>query len=67
MHPATVLRLILTGRLTARKDPDGHWLISRDSLERWNRQRVSRGPKSKQDVIASEGPQPVQLELEFDK
>jgi len=41
-HPNFLLRLILTGRLKARKNADGHWLISRESLERWNRQRVRR-------------------------
>lgn len=47
MHPATVLRLILTGRLEARKNSDGRWLISRDSLENWNRNRVRRVTKGK--------------------
>lgn len=41
-HPNVLLRLILTGRLKARKNADGHWLISRESLERWNCQRVRR-------------------------
>ena len=45
VHPVTVLRLILTQRLSAHKDADGHWLISRESLERWNKQRVRRTPK----------------------
>ncbi len=52
MHPATVLRLILTGRVTAQKDMNGHWLINRDSLERWNRQRVRRAPKPERAAIA---------------
>jgi hypothetical protein len=42
IHPATVLRLILTQRVTAKKDADGRWLISKESLERWNRNRVRR-------------------------
>lgn len=42
MHPATVLRLILTGRVTARKNADGRWLIDRGSLERWNQNRGHR-------------------------
>jgi hypothetical protein len=41
-HPNVLLRLILLGRLTAHKNSDGHWRISQESLERWNRQRVSR-------------------------
>lgn len=45
-HPNVLNRLILMGRLKARKNSDGHWLINRESLERWNRQRVRRAPKS---------------------
>jgi helix-turn-helix protein len=52
-HPNVLIRLILMGRLKARKNADGRWLIDRESLERWNRQRVCRGPKPKQDVIAA--------------
>lgn len=52
-HPNVLSRLILMGRLQARKDVDGHWLIRKESLERWNRQRVRRGPKLKQDVVSA--------------
>lgn len=38
-HPATILRLILTGRVSAEKDACGRWLIQRVDLERWNRTR----------------------------
>jgi hypothetical protein len=41
-HPNVLNRLILMGRLAARKNADGHWLISKASLERWNRNRVRR-------------------------
>jgi hypothetical protein len=41
-HPNVLNRLILMGRLSARKNADGHWLISKDSLERWNLNRVRR-------------------------
>lgn len=41
-HPNVLLRLILTGRLKARKNADGRWLISKESLDCWNRQRVRR-------------------------
>jgi hypothetical protein len=41
-HPATILRLILTGRVSAHKDANGRWLIRRSDLDRWNRQRVRR-------------------------
>ena len=44
-HPNVLNRLILMGRLEARKNADGRWLISKDSLERWNSQRVRRAPK----------------------
>lgn len=44
-HPNVLNRLILMGRLKARKNADGHWLISAESLERWNRRRVRRTPK----------------------
>lgn len=46
MHPATVLRLILTQRVSAEKDSNGRWLVRRSDLERWNRQRVRRAPKT---------------------
>lgn len=52
MHPATVLRLILTQRVAAKKDADGRWLITRDSLERWHSQRVRRAPKAAEGVLA---------------
>jgi hypothetical protein len=45
-HPNVLHRLILVGRLIARKNADGHWLISKDSLERWNRQRVRRARRN---------------------
>jgi hypothetical protein len=38
-HPVTILRLILTGRVSAEKDANGRWLIVRADLERWNRTR----------------------------
>jgi hypothetical protein len=46
VHPNVLTRLILMGRLKARKNADGRWLIAKGSLERWNRQRVRRAPKS---------------------
>lgn len=42
IHPNVLNRLLLMGRLKARKDVNGHWLISRESLELWNAQRVRR-------------------------
>jgi hypothetical protein len=50
MHPATVLRLILTQRVAAHKDANGKWLVRRSDLERWNRQRVRREPKPSQEA-----------------
>lgn len=52
MHPATVLRLILTQRVAAEKDSNGRWLVRRSDLERWNAQRVHRTPKPEQAGIA---------------
>ena len=53
MHPATVLRLILTQRVTAHKDGNGKWLIQRSDLEKWNRQRVRRARKPEQAAFAA--------------
>jgi hypothetical protein len=47
-HPNVLIRLILMGRLAARKNGDGRWLISRKSLERWSRTRVRRVRKPPQ-------------------
>lgn len=65
VFPNVLHRMILMGRLEARKDDTGHWLISMESLESWNRERVRRGPKPKQDVIASKRPPAVQLKFKF--
>jgi len=53
MHPVTVLRLILTGKLEARKDPNGRWLIRHESLEQWNRQRGRRALTGKETSAAT--------------
>jgi len=45
VFPNALHRLILMGRLNARKDANGHWLISKKSLERWNRTRGRRTPR----------------------
>ena len=50
VYPNVILRMILMGRLDARKNADGRWLISKESLERWNRQRVRRAPKPTQNA-----------------
>lgn len=42
VFPSALHRLILMGKLAARKDPNGRWLISKESLECWNAQRVRR-------------------------
>jgi hypothetical protein len=54
VFPNVLHRMILMGRLEARKDVNGRWLISKESLERWNRQRVRRTPKSKQTAQAAQ-------------
>ena len=53
-HMVTLTRLCLMGRLEAAKGPDGRWLISKESLERWNRQRVRRAPKSEKSDVSAE-------------
>ena len=53
MHPATVLRLILTRRVAAHKDANGRWLVRRTDLERWDRQRVRRAPKRVQAALGA--------------
>jgi hypothetical protein len=53
MHPATVLRLILTQRVRGRKNSDGRWLIQRTDLEEWNRTRRARSPRTKNPEVAA--------------
>jgi predicted site-specific integrase-resolvase len=53
VFPNVLHRMILMGRLEARKNADGRWLISKDSLERWNRQRKRRAPKREQSGVAA--------------
>ena len=45
VFPNVLHRMILMGRLKARKNSDGRWLISAESLERWNRERVRKVTK----------------------
>ena len=52
VFPNVLHRMILMGRLVARKDVNGHWLISRESLERWDRERVRRAPRTAQVATA---------------
>ena len=53
VFPGALHRLILLGRLEARKNADGRWLISKKSLERWDRQRVRRAPKSERAAVTA--------------
>lgn len=53
VFPHVLYRMILMGRLEARKDSNGHWMISQESLERWNCERVRRAPKPEQSTIAA--------------
>ena len=55
MHPATVLRLILTERVAAHKDANGKWLIRRSDLERWNAQRGRQVPRPKAGTGSPDG------------
>jgi Helix-turn-helix domain len=52
VFPHVLYRMILMGRIEARKDADGHWLISKESLDRWDRRRVRRAPKPEHAAIA---------------
>jgi len=52
-HPNVLNRLILMGRLKARKNGDGRWLISKESLERWNRQRVRKTRKPEDAAVSA--------------
>lgn len=45
VHPNILQRLVLMGRISARKNSDGHWLLSKKSLDNWNAQRVRRAPR----------------------
>jgi hypothetical protein len=45
VHPNVLNRLILLGRIAARKNSDGRWLITKRSLEHWNSTRVRRPPR----------------------
>ena len=53
-HPNVLHRLILIGRLTARKNADGHWLINRKSLERWSVTRTRRNTATRRAETQSE-------------
>jgi len=48
VHPNVLNRMILMGRVVARKDENGRWMIDKASLEKWNRSRVRRKPKPDQ-------------------
>jgi helix-turn-helix protein len=45
-HPNVINRLILMGRLKAHKNADGRWLISKQSLDKWNAKRVRRARRN---------------------
>jgi hypothetical protein len=55
VFPHELYTAILMGRLEARKDSNGHWLISKQSLERWNSRRVRRSPKPQQGASEAHG------------
>lgn len=55
VFPNVLHRMILMGRLQARKDSDGRWLISKESLERWNNQRVRRARTPEQRTVKETG------------
>lgn len=53
VFPGALHRLILLGRLKAHKNEFGVWMISKDSLETWNRNRTRKTPKSKQVGVSA--------------
>jgi predicted site-specific integrase-resolvase len=52
VFPNVLHRMILMGRLAARKNADGRWLISKESLERWDRQRARKATKRAKAAIS---------------
>ena len=54
VYPNVLHRMILLGRLKARKDADGHWLISKESLERWDCTRIRKTRKPKQAAMTAQ-------------
>lgn len=50
VFPNVIHRMILMGRLDARKDANGRWLISEASLEKWNAQRVRRNATTRNAI-----------------
>jgi hypothetical protein len=51
-HPNVLNRLILLGRLDARKNEDGRWLISKESLDRWDRKRTRKSAEPTAEAVA---------------
>jgi excisionase family DNA binding protein len=41
-HPVTLQRLVAVGKLDGHKDENGHWRLSKTSLESWNKKRLAR-------------------------
>jgi hypothetical protein len=42
VHQNSIVRLINIGQVKARKNENGHWRISRESLDRWSATRKRR-------------------------
>lgn len=51
-NPILLLRLIAMGRLEARRNERGFWLISKSSLDAWSSKRIRRTPRTQQPEIA---------------
>jgi hypothetical protein len=41
-HPVTLQRLVAVGKLDGRKDKNGHWRLSKTSVESWNKKRLAK-------------------------
>jgi hypothetical protein len=50
VHQNNLTRLLVAGRLRARKDKNGRWLIDRTSFDQWNATRKRRPPETETPV-----------------
>jgi Helix-turn-helix domain len=51
-HPVTLQRLVAVGKLDGRKDKNGHWRLSKTSVENWNKKRLAKRRETQRDSTA---------------
>ena len=51
-HPVTLQRLVAVGKLDGRKDKNGHWRLSKTSVESWNKKRLAKRRETQRDSTA---------------